>query len=623
MEVRTGYKQTDLGVIPKDWNCRKIDEFNPFVTSGSRGWGGYYSKYGAPFVRITNMSRSTIALSLGDLKNVSLPPEASEGKRTQLKTGDLLVSITADIGIISYVSDTLQKPAYINQHIALVRFDQQDVNSLFLSYYLSQGQTQRWFRSITDQGAKAGINLAIIRKINIALPPTLEEQKIIAGALLDVNELILSLETLITKKRNIKQGAMQELLSPNEGWMQKKLGNVASLKARIGWQGLTTAEYLDVGNYCLVTGTDFKDGFIDWEHCHFVVKNRYDQDPNIQLKENDVLVTKDGTIGKIALIDQLTLPATLNSGVFVIRPVNKAFDPRFFFYLLNSSIFANFLSQLSAGSTINHLYQKDFVDFVFHIPKSETEQKAIATILFDMDAEITALETKLTKTRQIKLGMMAELLTGQIRLVTSQSIEKEVAVPEKPSQNWAFKEAVIIASLTDQFGSAKFPLGRKRCTKLTYLMHRKAKLNTDGYLKKAAGPYNPNVRYSGPETLAQKKKYVCSHKSGKFTGFISSDNIEEAKSYFTKWYGTGMSNWLDQFRYQKNDDLEVLTTVDMAMVEVCKSGETPTLETVKHYIANEPEWVAKLEREAFCDSNIRNAIQTCADLFGDFVGTKA
>jgi len=123
---------------------------------------------------------------------------------------------------------------------------------------------------------------------------------------------------------------MQELLKPKDGWVVKKLGEVAVLKARIGWQGLTTAEYKETVDYYLITGTDFQNGFIDWGNCFYVEYKRYKQDKNIQVKENDVLVTKDGTIGKVAFIKHVPKPATLNSGVFVIRPIEQSFHPDFF-----------------------------------------------------------------------------------------------------------------------------------------------------------------------------------------------------------------------------------------------------------------------------------------------------
>lgn len=201
-----------------------------------------------------------------------------------------------------------------------------------------------------------------------------------------------------------------------EEWEVKRLGDVATLKARIGWQGLTTAEYLSSGEHYLVTGTEFDGGYIDWSKCCFVDDKRYRMDRYIQLKVRDVLVTKDGTIGKVALVSKLPGSATLNSGVFVIRPINDAFSPEFFYYILCSSFFSDFLGQLAAGSTINHLYQKDFVNFSFSAPPSLSEQTAIATVLSDMDALLDSLDRLIAKKRDIKQAAMQELLTGKTRL---------------------------------------------------------------------------------------------------------------------------------------------------------------------------------------------------------------
>ncbi len=194
-----------------------------------------------------------------------------------------------------------------------------------------------------------------------------------------------------------------------EDWVVKNILDNFTLKARIGWQGLTTAEYLETGDFGLVTGTDFKNGYIDWDNCVYVEKSRYVQDKNIQLRINDVLVTKDGTIGKVAFIDKLPNPTTLNSGVFVIRPKNENIDNQFFYYLLMSFYFDNFLSKITAGSTITHLYQKDFSTFNFIVP-TKAEQTAIATALSDADALINSLSTLIAKKRNIKQGAMQQLL---------------------------------------------------------------------------------------------------------------------------------------------------------------------------------------------------------------------
>ncbi len=198
-------------------------------------------------------------------------------------------------------------------------------------------------------------------------------------------------------------------------WQEINIGNDTTLKARIGWQGLTTSEYKDSGEYYLVTGTDFENGLVNWDTCHFVDKWRFDQDKNIQLKVNDVLITKDGTIGKAGFIDTIKLPTTLNSGVFVIRTNSNKLDQKYLYYIFTSEIFVEFLNRLTAGSTINHLYQKDFVHFTFKAPKLE-EQKAIAKALSDTDELITTLEKLISKKEAIKQGTMQQLLTGKKRL---------------------------------------------------------------------------------------------------------------------------------------------------------------------------------------------------------------
>jgi len=250
-----------------------------------------------------------------------------------------------------------------------------------------------------------------------------------------------------------------------------------------------------------------------------------------------------------------------------------------------------------------------------------SEQTRIAQILTDMDNEINALEKKLAKYRQIKQGMMQVLLTGKIRLVKSaiQSENKIVSINKfaNKKHNWEFNEAVIIAVLAKEFGKKKYPLGRKRYQKLSYLLHRYVEKEAQGYLKKAAGPYNPAMRYKGPESIAQKNKYIRTITTGKYRGFVSAENILQAQNYFDKWYGAELLQWLRQFKYTTKDTLELWTTVDMAMQDLIKKGKAISIETVKALIENTKEWRPKLERAVFSDENIRKAIRKSKELFGN------
>ncbi len=213
-----------------------------------------------------------------------------------------------------------------------------------------------------------------------------------------------------TKFKNTEIGRIPE------DWEVKELGKSALIKARIGWQGLTTQEYLDTGEYYLVTGTDFKDGKINWSGCHFVTKARYDQDKFIQIKKQDVLVSKDGTIGKVAYLDEIPGRGTLNSGVFVIRSKDSKITQPFLAIVFLSKYFDNFIDKILAGSTIVHLYQKDIVNFTFPLPPSKAEQSRIASALFDIDTLIRDLDRIIEKKKNIRQGAMEQLLSGKKRL---------------------------------------------------------------------------------------------------------------------------------------------------------------------------------------------------------------
>lgn len=412
--IPKGYKRTEVGVIPNDWNVKPLEKLGEF-RKGRNIPKSKLESEGVPCVLYGEIytTYNLYALELNSKISTKTAKDA-----TEIKFGDILFAgsgeTAEEIGkCFAYIGT---EKAYAGGDVIVFTPSESKTSPLFLGFLLNSEKINRQ-KSYMGQGSSVfHIYSNNLKKILIPLPPTLDEQHAIAAALHDADALISSLERLIAKKRSLKHGAMQELLQPQAGWEVKKLGEVATLKARIGWQGLTTAEYRKTGDYFLITGTEFKNGIIDWENCFYVDEERYKQDKNIQIRKHDVLVTKDGTIGKVALIKSVPKPATLNSGIFVIRPIDNSFHPEFFYYLLLSEVFLKFLSQLSAGSTINHLYQKDFVSFQFLTPETIEDQQRIACILSDMDAEIEALERQLAKYRQIKQGMMQQLLTGSIRL---------------------------------------------------------------------------------------------------------------------------------------------------------------------------------------------------------------
>ena len=180
----------------------------------------------------------------------------------------------------------------------------------------------------------------------------------------------------------------------------KKLGEVCSLKARIGWQGLTQKEHRTTGEYLLVTGTDFTSNYeVDFDHCVYVDEDRYTQDPNIQLKPRDVLITKDGTLGKMAIIENLPKPATLNGGLFVIRDLTGKLHHKYLLHYMLSSKFQNIIESNHTNGTIKHLTQALLTNFPIPIP-TLIEQERIVGILDTFTSSIDNLKQQIAQRRK-------------------------------------------------------------------------------------------------------------------------------------------------------------------------------------------------------------------------------
>lgn len=444
-------KQTEIGLIPDDWEVKRLGEIGePCMCK--RILKEQTSPTGdIPFYKIG---------TFGGIPDAYISRELFEQYKEQYnypKKGTLLLSAAGTIGRVVVFDG---KDSYFqDSNIVWIDNDETKVTNDFLFYCYSRMQ---W--KTEGGGIVSRLYNANLKSTSFIAPKSLAEQQRIAKALSDVDALISTTEKLIQKKKNIKQGAMQNLLTgkkrlpgfgdkqtdlfvPNgthtkevkdvspeqirlsakmkqtelgeipEDWEVKNINKECTIKARIGWQGLKSTEYLDSGDYILITGTDFDSGFINWKSCSYVTKWRFDQDKNIQIKQGDVLITKDGTIGKVAFLNEIPMQGTLNSGVFVIRPKNPdKMDSVFLSLIFKSFWFDSFLEQITSGSTIVHLYQKDFVKFNFPLPSKE-EQTAIANVLSSMDKEIETLNTKLEKYRNLKTAMMQQLLTGKVRLV--------------------------------------------------------------------------------------------------------------------------------------------------------------------------------------------------------------
>ncbi|MEA3187144.1 MAG: type restriction enzyme subunit [Chthoniobacter sp.] len=406
MDLNPGYKRTDVGVIPEEWEVAQLRDLKPFVTSGSRGWAAYYSERGSLFVRITNMSRSSIYLDLENSKFVNLPVESSEGIRTQLQEHDLLISITADIGIVSYVDSRVPTPAYINQHIALVRFDQTKTSGKFVSYFLASERPQRLFRASTDVGAKAGMSLPTVQKLNVALPP-LDEQRAIAEALSDVDALLSGLDRFIAKKRDLKQAAIQQLLTGQTrlpgfhgAWDQVCLGEMFTFK-----NGLNKGkEFFGFGTPIVNYMDVFGNAGIVCSKLEGRVSLSKPEIKNFNVRKGDVLFTRTSEtpeeIGMASVILDEPDQTVFSGFVLRGRPKDDRLCDAFKAYCFRSSFVRKQIIS-KASYTTRALTNGRILSAVILPVPTPAEQTAIARVLSDMDAELAALEQRRDKTRAL------------------------------------------------------------------------------------------------------------------------------------------------------------------------------------------------------------------------------
>jgi len=507
---------------------------------------------------------------------------------------DILMTRTGNTGIV--VSGV---EGVFHNNFFKINFDRSKVDKDFLIYYLNQEKIKRIILTKAGISTIPDLNHGDFYSIPIALPPTKEEQTLIAVAIGDVDSLINSLEKLIFKKRDIKKGIIQKLLVPKKDWIIKKLGDFLDYEQPTNYI-VTDTEYNENNQTPVLTAG--KTFILGYTHEEFGI-----------FKNFPVIIFDDFTTAT----KFVEFPFKVKSSAMkILKPKNSSVNLRLIYEIMKLIKYP-----MGIGDHKRH-WIAEYQNIEISIPSTPEEQNHVAEILSDIDTEISTLEKKFAKLEMIKLGMMQNLLTGKIRLLKTNFPETKIHQIDtskeigKPKHNWEFNEAVLISVLAHKFATSEFPLGRKRYTKLSYLFHRYKEQEAEGYLKKAAGPYNPKTKYGGAEKIALTNKYIKIHKNNKFSGFIENDNIKQAHDYFIKWYGEDALIWLEQFRTIRNDTLELWATVDMAIQEIHKSGNEVSLKSIKDLIANDKEWKDKLNKLFFSDENIKSAIKKSKVLFG-------
>lgn len=378
----------------------KISDISSFVTSGSRGWASYYSDSGALFLRMTNLPKNGIKLLLDDNKYVQLPEKSNEGKRTALQYGDILISITAELGKIGFVEQLPDSEAYVNQHVCLVRPIQEKVRPKFLAYYLSSQPQRNLLNRLNDSGAKSGLNLSTIAKFPVTLPDK-ATQEFIIDALEQWDTAIEKTEALIDAKER-QFGWLVTRLINKSGHKKKQLSDFIS-EVSVRNRGNEIDRVLSVTN---------RSGFVLPED-QFERRVASANVSNYKIVQQGQYAYNPSRInvGSIARLDDWD-NGILSPMYTVFKLDQKIANSDYFLHWLYSSEAKQRIKKSAQGSVRETVSFGDLGAIPICLPELSVQQN-IANTLNTAQQEITLLKKLADQYRTQKRGLMQKLLSGE------------------------------------------------------------------------------------------------------------------------------------------------------------------------------------------------------------------
>jgi type I restriction enzyme S subunit len=404
MELKAGYKQTEVGIIPEDWEVKRVGTICDFIVPGRNKPKVFNG--GICWVTTPDL-QGKFAVYDSNLK-ITKEIAKSVGSKIVPKNS-VIMTCVGDLGIVAIAGVEM----VINQQLhAFLPNDNID----FIYLYFALSNKKKYMEEIATKTAVPYMNKTNCNSIPIPIPPTKAEQAAIATALSDVDALISELNSEIAKKRLIKQGAMQELLSGKKrlagfsgDWEVKKLGDITEIDSD-NLSSSTSPEY--IFNYISLEDVDFG-------RLKNTTELQFKNSPSRarrKIKKGDVLVSTVRPNLKSHLIIKDEVNDWICSTGFSVIRCNHV-NPYYIFNHFFSSIVNNQIETIITGSNYPAINSTDIKNLLIPLPPTKKEQTAIAQILSDMDSDIQTLETERNKTLAIKQGMMQNLLTGKIRLI--------------------------------------------------------------------------------------------------------------------------------------------------------------------------------------------------------------
>ena len=423
MEVKPGCKTTAVGIIPKDWDVKRLGELGSVVRGGSPRPAGdprYFNGDFIPWLTVAALTNiSGYALEVTDTVGF-LTEEGSKHSRTLPADTLIIANSGATLGVAKVLGIT----CCANDGIAAI-VNQRSGDKPFICHYINT-QTKTLREVVATGNGQPNLNTGLIRTIVIPFPP-LPEQRAIAAALSDVDALLGGLDRLIAKKRDLKQAAMQQLLTGQTrlpgfsgAWEVKRLGDVGRCLRGVSYRGDVDLSTHDTPHTKrLLRSNNIQNAVVVTDEVQFVNAARVSSHQVLQ--QDDILICmangSKALVGKAGIFT-LSDGHEYTFGAFMgcFRTKSTEANPVFVFYLFLTARYRDYINNLLAGSSINNLRPSSIESLEFSTPLLP-EQAAIAAVLSDIDAELAALEARRDKTRDLKQAMMQELLTGRTRLV--------------------------------------------------------------------------------------------------------------------------------------------------------------------------------------------------------------
>lgn len=584
----TRFKDTEVGRIPEDWEVGTLFELCSKITDGSHE-SPKETKIGYCMPSVKDMTMQSF--NFIDCKVISENDYRKlVNNGCQPLKGDVLIAKDGSILKYSFaLKEDLQ--IVILSSIAIIRPIQNLVNSEYLAIYFRQPKFIE--KVLADYKTGTGVPRIVLKnfaKIKITRPSSIEEQERIATALSKVDALISELGKLIEKKRAIKQGAMQQLLTGkkrlkgfDEPWVETTLGdNILFLRT-----GLNPRVHFKLNTpdadcfYITVRELQDFDIIIDeqTDRINRLAVGRIDE--RSKLKAGDILFSGTGTIGQTALVKDKPDNWGIKEGIYAITPNCKTLDSSFLIYYLHTSEAISLFSSMSSGSTINSVPMAKLTELSMQLP-SLSEQSAIVSVLTAIDNEISAIEAKKAKYEQIKQGMMQQLLTGKIRLVET------TVKTNATSANVHFRRSVLAAEIAERLYEEP-TFGHVKMEKMLFLTERLCHIDIgSNYHRDAAGPYD-NRALRSIDSQLKKQKWFEVRRTEKGNRYVPMQNRGKHKSYFDKYFSAVLPTFdkiINTFKTERTEKCEIVATLYSAWEDLLHSNKPFTDADIVNEVLN-------------------------------------